>query len=265
MFYWIYPRDGKQQSWDPKPKVNYCVHCILKFIISFSCDKIFTKTLISQIETWNWNCCSYNKHQKILDKHAVPVEAWSSLHPLEVDFVRNLRWKLFLFTTYSTWLGTMLICFSISFHCHFQFRTNPTYICKKNPSKLYKASNTDQNMIHLYICFYYHPFLKFECHWTQNANLKKAIWMIIAIHYYYLRLMSGGFCNQHPLSIYISRLSFTHINAINLWSMKTLPQGGDGAKVKLETHYRVFSNINIQTAPDNSGALRDQQTIIYTE
>lgn len=131
MFYWIYPRDGKQQSWDPKPKVNYCVHCILKFIISFSSDKIFTKTLISQIETWSWNCCSYNKHQKILDKHAVPVEAWSSLHPLEVDFVRNLRWKLFLFTTYSTWLGTMLICFSISFHCHFQFRTNPTYICKK--------------------------------------------------------------------------------------------------------------------------------------
>lgn len=108
-------------------------------------------------------------------------------------------------------------------------------------------------------------FFKFECHWTQNANLKKAIWMIIAIHYYYLRLMSGGFCNQHPLSIYISRLSFTHINAINLWSMKTLPQGGDGAKVKLETHYRVFSNINIQTAPDNSGALRDHQTIIYTE
>lgn len=130
---------------------------------------------------------------------------------------------------------------------------------------MYKASNTNQNMIHLYICFYYHPFFKFECHWTQNANLKKAIWMIIAIHYYYLRLMSGGFCNQHPLSIYISRLSFTHINAINLWSMKTLPQGGDGAKVKLETHYRVFSNINIQTAPDNSGALRDQQTIIYTE
>lgn len=131
MFYWIYPRDGKQQSWDPKPKVKYCVHCILKFIISFTSDKIFTKTLISQIETWSWNCCSYNKHQKILDKHAVPVEAWSSLHPLEVDFVRNLRWNLFLFTTYSTWLGTMLICFSISFHCHFQFRTNPTYICKK--------------------------------------------------------------------------------------------------------------------------------------
>lgn len=131
LFYWIYPRDGKQQRWDPNPKVNYCVHCILKFIISFSSDKIFTKTLISQIETWSWNCCSYNKHQKILDKHAVPVEAWSSLHPLEVDFVRNLRWNLFLFTTYSTWLGTMLICFSISFHCHFQFRTNPTYICKK--------------------------------------------------------------------------------------------------------------------------------------
>lgn len=125
---WIYPRDGKQQSWDPNPKVNYCVHCILKFIISFSCDKIFTKTLISQIETWNWNCCSYNKHQKILDKHAVPVEAWSSLHPLEVDFVRNLRWKLFLFTTYSTWLGTMLICFSISFHCHFQLKSNKFHI-----------------------------------------------------------------------------------------------------------------------------------------